>query len=173
MCKRYCLTEATYFSFLIPNIRTQLTDPTTTQIHCAEMPLHFTFQTTTHTVCMKMTWSQCRHKQRQRQTDSVIKQDYVGAVWTVHLTIYKRIKLILHGLIYQTLINVHALHTTCFLDSVPCYSVLRQRHEHVLRVLKPTVNCGFRDTERDRTELSVPLRGVCDQSLSHMVPIRH
>lgn len=54
MCKRYCLTEA-YFSFLIPHIRTQLTDPTTTQIHCAEMPLHFTFQTTTHTVCMKMT----------------------------------------------------------------------------------------------------------------------
>ncbi len=73
---------------------------------------------------MKMTWSQCKHKQRQR--DSVIKQDDVGAVWTVHLTIYKRIKLILHGLIYQTLINVHALHTTCFLDSVPRYSVLRQ-----------------------------------------------
>ncbi len=166
MCKRYCLTEAAYFSFLIPNIRTQLTDPTTTQIHCAEMPLHFTFQTTTHTVCMKMTWSQCRHKQRQRQNK---------IMWGLsgHLTIYKRIKLILHGLIYQTLINVHALQTTCFLDSVPCYSVLRQWHEHVLRVLKPTVNCGFRDTERDRTELSVPLRGVCDQSLSHMVPIRH
>lgn len=66
MCMRNCLSEAALLSSLIPRTPHQnTTDPSTTQNHCAEMLLHFTFQTTTHTLCITMIWSQCRHKQRQ------------------------------------------------------------------------------------------------------------